>query len=46
MSQHESGKILPWSSKAITNSKNLIKAIHHPLESPYLQNFSNEFCFM
>lgn len=45
MSKHESGKVLPWSSKAITNSKNLIKAIHHAIEAPYLQNYLNEFCF-
>lgn len=45
MSKHESGKVLPWSSKAITNSKNLIKAIHHAVEAPYLQNYLNEFCF-
>lgn len=45
MSKHESGKILPWSSKAITNSKNLIKAIHHAIENSYLQNYLNEFCF-
>lgn len=45
MSKHESGKVLPWSSKAITNSKNLIKAIHHAVESSYLQNYLNEFCF-
>lgn len=45
MSKHESGKVLPWSSKAITNSKNLIKAVHHAIEAPYLQNYLNEFCF-
>lgn len=45
MSKHESGKVLPWSNKAITNSKNLIKAIHHAIEAPYLQNYLNEFCF-
>jgi hypothetical protein len=45
MSKHESGKVLPWSSKAITNSKNLIKAIHHAVECAYLQNYLNEFCF-
>ena len=45
MSKHESGKILPWSSKAITNSKNLIKAMHHAVEAPYLQNYLNDFCF-
>lgn len=45
MSKHVSGKILPWSSKAITNSKNLLKAIHHAVEDRYLQNYLNEFCF-
>lgn len=45
MSKHESGKILPWSSKAITNSKNLIKAVHHAIENSYLQNYLNEFCY-
>lgn len=45
MSNFESGKILPWSSKAITNSKNLLKAMHHGVESKYLQNYLNEFCF-
>jgi hypothetical protein len=45
MSKHESGKVLPWSRKAITNSKNLIKAIHHAVETSYLQNYLNEFCF-
>lgn len=45
MSKHISGKVLPWSNKAITNSKNLIKAIHHAIEAPYLQNYLNEFCF-
>ncbi len=45
MSNFDAGKILPWSSKAITNSKNLLKAIHHGIESKYLQNYLNEFCY-
>lgn len=45
MSIFDAGKELPWSSKAITNSKNLIKAIHHAIDSDYLQNYLNEFCY-
>lgn len=45
MSKFDSGKELPWSSKAITNSKNLIKAIHHSIDAKYLQNYLNEFCY-
>jgi len=45
MSKFDAGKILPWSCKAITNSKNLIKAIYHAIEDKYLQNYLNEFCY-
>lgn len=45
MSKFDPGKVLPWSSKAITNSKNLIKAMHHGIEEKYLQNYLNEFCY-
>lgn len=45
MSKFDSGKVLPWVSKAITNSKNLLKAIHHAIEGKYLQNYLNEFCY-
>lgn len=45
MSMFDSEKILPWVNKAITNSKNLIKAMHHGVESKYLQNYLNEFCY-
>lgn len=38
-------KILPWVHKAITNSKNLLKAIHHCIKEPYLQNYLDEFCY-
>ena len=34
----ESDKVLPWVHKAITNSKNLLKAIHHCVWPDYLQN--------
>jgi len=45
MSVFESEKILPWISKAITNSKSIIQAIHHGVDSKYLQNYLNEFCY-
>lgn len=45
MSKFESEKVLPWISKAITNSKNLIKAMHHGIQTQYLQNYLNEFCY-
>jgi DNA-directed RNA polymerase subunit RPC12/RpoP len=45
MSKFNAGKVLPWSSKAITNSKNLIKAMHHGVENKYLQNYLSEFCY-
>ena len=35
--QHDnSNKVLPWVHKAITNSKNLLKAIHHCINPEYL----------
>jgi len=39
-----SDKVLPWVHKAITNSKNLLKAIHHCIWPDYLQNSLDEFC--
>lgn len=38
-------KVLPWVHKAITNSKNLLKAIHHCIWPDYLQNYLDEFCY-
>lgn len=38
-------KVLPWVHKAITNSKNLLKAIHHCVWADYLQNYLDEFCY-
>lgn len=44
--QHDnSNKVLPWVHKAITNSKNLLKAIHHCINPEYLQNYLDEFCY-
>jgi len=40
-----SDKVLPWVHKAITNSKNLLKAIHHCVWPDYLQNYLDEFCY-
>lgn len=40
-----SDKVLPWVHKAITNSKNLLKAIHHCVNLEYLQNYLDEFCY-
>jgi len=41
----QSDKVLPWVHKAITNSKNLLKAIHHCVWPGYLQNYLDEFCY-
>ena len=41
----DSDKVLPWVHKAITNSKNLLKAIHHCVCPDYLQNYLDEFCY-
>jgi len=38
-------KVLPWVHKAIANSKNLLKAIHHCIWGDYLQNYLDEFCY-
>ena len=44
--QHDnSNDVLPWVHKAITNSKNLLKAIHHCINPDYLQNYLDEFCY-
>jgi hypothetical protein len=40
-----SDKVLPWVHKVITNSKNLLKAIHHCVYPDYLQNYLDEFCY-
>jgi hypothetical protein len=45
MAYTEVEKVLPWVHKAITNSKNLLKAIHHCIWGDYLQNYLDEFCY-
>ena len=45
MSKFDTNKVLPWVHKAIANSKNLLKAIHHCVSDDYLQNYLSEFCF-
>jgi len=42
---YDSEKVLPWVHKAIANSKNLLKAIHHSIKHEYLQNYLDEFCY-
>ena len=42
---YDSEKVLPWVHKAIANSKNLLKAIHHCIKQEYLQNYLDEFCY-
>jgi hypothetical protein len=45
MQYNQADKVLPWVHKAITNSKNLLKAIHHSVWPDYLQNYLDEFCY-
>ena len=45
MTYDSSDKVLPWVHKAIANSKNLLKAIHHCVSPEYLQNYLDEFCY-
>jgi hypothetical protein len=45
MQYNQADKVLPWVHKAITNSKNLLKAIHHCVWPDYLQNYLDEFCY-
>jgi hypothetical protein len=40
-----SDKALHWAHKVITNSKNLLKAIHHCVYPDYLQNYLDELCY-
>lgn len=41
----EAGKIFPWAHTAISNSKRLFLGIFHRIDSPYMQNYLNEFCY-
>ena len=39
------GKVLPWVHIAISNSKSLLRDIHHGISPEFLQNYLNEFCY-
>lgn len=41
----EAGKLFPWVHTAISNSKRLFLGIFHRIDSPYMQNYLNEFCY-
>lgn len=45
LQNYDCEKVLPWVHKAIANSKNLLKAIHHSISPEYLQNYLAEFCY-
>ena len=38
-------KLFPWVHTAISNAKRVILGIHHSVQSSYLQNYLNEFCW-
>lgn len=39
------GKVLPWVHIAISNSKSLLRDIHHGVKPEFLQGYLNEFCY-
>lgn len=41
----ETGKLFPWVHTAISNSKKMFLGIFHRIDSPYMQNYLNEFCY-
>lgn len=41
----EAGKVFPWVHTAISNSKRMFLGIYHRIDSPYMQNYLNEFCY-
>jgi len=38
-------KIFPWVHKTISNAKRLLVGIHHSVNSKYMQNYLDEFCY-
>ncbi len=38
-------KLLPWVHIAIGNAKRMLLDIHHRIDSDFLQNYLNEFCY-
>lgn len=41
----EAGKLLPWVHIEIANAKRLLLDIHHRIDSDFLENYLNEFCY-
>lgn len=41
----EQSKLLPWVHTAISNAKRTLLGIYHMIESQYIQNYLNEFCY-
>ena len=41
----DAGKILPWVHIAISNSKRMFLDIYHKIDSDFMQNYLNEFCY-
>lgn len=41
----EVGKMLPWVHIAISNAKRQLLDIYHQIDTKYLQNYLNEFCY-
>jgi hypothetical protein len=38
-------KVFPWVHKAISNAKRLFLGIHHSINSRYMQNYLDEYCY-
>ena len=38
-------KVFPWVHKAISNAKRLLLGIHHGINSKYMQNYLDEYCY-
>lgn len=43
--KEEAGKVLPWVHTAIANSKRVFLDAYHRINSDYLQNYLDEFCY-
>lgn len=38
-------KVFPWVHKSISNAKRLLLGIHHSIQSDYMQNYLDEYCY-
>lgn len=43
--KEKAGEVLPWVHLTISNTKRLLLDIHHRIDSDFLQNYLNEFCY-